>query len=171
MGYLNPVLQYGMDRFCADCERTGIDGIILPDLPLEVFLEKSGPFTEKGSLKELFESRGLHAVFLVSPQTTAERIRQIDKNSGGFIYMVSSSSTTGKMNQSGNVQEAYFERMRDMGLQNPRMIGFGISDHLKFAHACRYANGAIIGSAFVEMLANSKDLDGDIRKFVREIRC
>ncbi len=170
MGYLNPVLQYGMDRFCEDCEKTGIDGVILPDMPLEVFLEKSGTFTRKGSLKELFDTSGLHAVFLISPETSAERIMKLDAVSGGFIYMVSSSSTTGKISQSGTRQHDYFERIRKMQLRNPAMIGFGISDHERFEFACRHASGAIIGSAFVEMLGSSKDLDGDIKDFVVSIR-
>jgi tryptophan synthase alpha chain len=173
MGYLNPVMHYGMEKFCEKCEITGIDGVILPDLPLEVFLEDPGNFTgsqTKGTLQDLFLKYNLHNVFLISPQTRPDRIREIDRNSNGFLYMVSSSSTTGVKNGFDPFQRAYFERIRDMKLKNPRLIGFGISDHASFSNACNYAKGAIIGSAFVKMLGNAGNLDEAIPKFVEEIR-
>jgi tryptophan synthase alpha chain len=173
MGYLNPVMHYGIEKFVADCEKTGIDGVILPDLPLEVFLEDSGKVLgsqAQGSLRDLFVKHNLHAVFLISPQTRPERIREIDRISNGFLYMVSSSSTTGVKSGFDPVQQAYFERIRDMKLKNPRLIGFGISNHASFASACEYARGAIIGSAFVNMLGTSGNLNEAISKFVQEIR-
>ncbi len=174
MGYLNPVMHFGIEKFCDECEKTGIDGVILPDLPLEVFLEDSGKdFGQpghEGSLKDLFAKHNLHAVFLISPQTHAERIREIDRISNGFLYMVSSSSTTGVKSGFDPVQQAYFERIRDMKLKNPRLIGFGISNHDSFNNACKYAKGAIIGSAFVKMLGTAQNMDEAITKFVEEIR-
>jgi tryptophan synthase alpha chain len=173
MGYLNPVLHYGMDKFCSACEKTGIDGVILPDLPPDVFLANSGKVVDslvQGSLQDLFLKHNLHTVFLISPQTRPERIREIDRISNGFLYMVSSSSTTGVKSGSDPVQQAYFERIRDMKLKNPRLIGFGISNHASFANACEYAKGAIIGSAFVNMLGMAQNLDESVRKFVEGIR-
>ncbi len=161
MGYLNPVLQYGMEKFCDDCAEAGIDGIILPDLPLDVYQEE---------YRQIFEKHGLRNIFLISPQTSAERIRIINEASNGFVYMVSSSSTTGMKTGFSQEQIAYFERIRDMKLSNPSLVGFGISTHESFATVCQYASGTIIGSAFVKMLAESKDLDSDILKFVKEIR-
>jgi len=173
MGYLNPVMHYGIEKFCAECEKTGIDGVILPDLPLEVFLEDSGKVLgsqAKGSLQDLFAKHNLHNVFLISPQTHIKRIHEIDRISNGFLYMVSSSSTTGVKSGFDPVQQDYFERMRGMKLKNPRLIGFGISDHSSFARACEYAQGAIIGSAFVNLLGTAPNLDEAIMKFVKEIR-
>ena len=161
MGYINPVLQYGMEKFCGDCAEAGIDGIILPDLPLDVYQEE---------YRQVFEENGLHNIFLISPQTSAERIRMIDDASNGFVYMVSSSSTTGMKKGFSPEQVDYFERIREMRLKNPSLVGFGISTHESFATVCQYAGGAIIGSAFVKMLADSKDLDNDIMKFVKEIK-
>lgn len=173
MGYLNPVMRYGIEKFCEKCEETGIDGIILPDLPLEVFLGGSGNVlgnTDEGSLKDLFTKHNLHAVFLISPQTRSERIREIDRISSGFLYMVSSSSTTGIKSGFDPVQQAYFERISNMKLKNPRLIGFGISNHESFSNACEYAQGAIIGSAFVNMLGTAQNLDSAISKFVKDIK-
>jgi tryptophan synthase alpha chain len=190
MGYLNPVMQYGLERFCEDCATTGIDGLILPDLPLEVFtgdvrLLSNSPeghrsdgraeggalnSDQPGSIQELFSRHDLHNIFLISPQTGMERIRMIDRISGGFIYMVSASSTTGVRGQFTGEQKAYFRRIREMGLANPRLIGFGISDRDSFMAACEYADGAIIGSAFVRMLSERKDLEQGIKRFVEGIR-
>lgn len=193
MGYLNPVMQYGIERFCEDCTKAGIDGLILPDMPLEVFAgnaqmiacapggqvqgnrmekrkESHKPDQPVTSIQQLFSKHDLHNIFLISPQTSPERIRKIDRMSGGFIYMVSASSTTGVKGQFTDEQKAYFRRIREMNLSNPQMIGFGISDHTHFAAACEHAQGAIIGSAFVKMIATSKDLRADIQKFINEIR-
>jgi len=173
MGYLNPVMQYGLEKFCEECAKSGIDGVILPDLPLEVYMEDSAKLTGRtagGSLQDLFLMHNLHAVFLISPQTRVERIREIDRISNGFLYMVSSSSTTGIRHGFDTEQQAYFERIRDMKLKNPRLIGFGISNHESFSNACNYAQGAIIGSAFVNMLGTAQNLEGAITKFVVGIK-
>jgi tryptophan synthase alpha chain len=173
MGYLNPVIHYGIEKFCDECEKTGIDGVILPDLPLEIFIEDPGNVLgsrAQGSIKDLFVKHNLHCIFLISPQTRKERIHEIDSIGNGFLYMVSSSSTTGVKNGFDPKQQAYFERIREMKLRNPRLIGFGISDHASFSRACEYAQGAIIGSAFVNMLRTAQPLDAAITKFVEGIR-
>ena len=161
MGYLNPVMQYGIEKFCRDCSKTGIDGIILPDLPVEVYREEC---------QSVFEAYDLHNVFLISPQTSDARIRIIDGQSRGFIYMVSSSSTTGIKGGISSGQTDYFERIRQMRLKNPRLIGFGISNHESFARACSYAQGAIIGSAFVKMLGDKGYSETTVREFVEAIK-
>jgi tryptophan synthase alpha chain len=161
MGYFNPVLQFGVENFCLHCAETGIDGVILPDLPLEVYQDE---------YKSLFDGYNLNNIFLISPQTSDKRILGIDKISYGFIYMVSSSSTTGEKDSFLSEQITYFERIRDMKLVNPQLIGFGISDHNTFTSACNYAQGAIIGSAFVKMLGTERDTSEGIRRFVKEIR-
>lgn len=180
MGYLNPVLQYGIERFCQDCETTGIDGIILPDLPLEVYLGESGSLfndhkkhssaSSAGRLHNLFARHGLHNTCLISPQTSEERIRKIDRSSEGFVYMVSSSSTTGVKGSFTEEQIAYFSRIRNMELKNPALIGFGISNHENFETACQFAQGAIIGSAFVKRMGERGADEEEIRKFVKEIK-
>jgi tryptophan synthase alpha chain len=161
MGYLNPVLQFGINNFCRKCAETGIDGIILPDLPLEIFEEE---------YKDLFEKHYLHKVFLISPQTSELRIRRIDAISNGFIYMVSASSTTGVKGSFSEEQTGYFRRLKAMKLKNPRMIGFGISSHQGFSTACQYAHGAIIGSAFIKMLGEKGYDKENIRDFINGIR-
>jgi len=161
MGYLNPVLQYGMERFCFDCRKTGIDGIILPDLPMDVY---------KKEYAHLFDEFGLTNIFLITPQTKEERILQIDKESKGFIYMVSSSSTTGVKGDFSSKQTKYFERVARMKLQNPIMAGFGISNNNTFETVSRYVQGAIIGSAFVNFLQDVNNIENDIKEFVLKIR-
>ena len=161
MGYINPVYQYGIERFCEKCAEIGIDGTILPDLPLDEF---------ETSYKTFFEKNNLHNVLLITPQTSETRIRQIDEASKGFIYMVSSSSTTGAGKKVEDFHKDYFEKIQKMQLKNPRLIGFGISDKSTFNNACSYASGAIIGSAFVNAVANSNDLKQDIADFVKSIR-
>ena len=141
MGYFNPVLQFGVENFCEKCNETGIDGTILPDLPPDEF---------EMHYKEIFTKNNLHNILLITPQTSEKRIRQIDDASGGFIYMVSSSSTTGAGKKVEDFHPDYFGRVQQMNLKNPRLIGFGISDNATFTNACKYANGAIIGSAFVK---------------------
>ena len=160
MGYLNPVLQYGMTKFCEKCRDTGIDGIILPDLPLDVFEEE---------YQVVFEKNGLHNIFLITPQTDEKRIRMIDEISHGFIYMVSSSSTTGTREGFGEDQLEYFRRIGGMQLKNPRLVGFGISNAVTFNQACEYANGAIIGSAFIKALGNGDELHSAISDFTGKI--
>ncbi|TBN05586.1 tryptophan synthase subunit alpha [Hyunsoonleella flava] len=141
MGYFNPMFQYGVEAFCKKCQELGIDGLIIPDLPVDVYHEK---------YQAIFEKYGLINVFLITPQTSDERIRYIDSISNGFIYMVSSASTTGAKSGFGEEQTAYFERIGNMNLNNPQVIGFGISNNETFTQATKYAKGAIIGSAFVK---------------------
>ena len=143
MGYFNPMLQYGVEAFCAQCAKIGIDGIIMPDLPLAEY---------EAAYKPIFEKYGLINVFLITPQTSDNRIRQIDVASDGFIYMVSSASTTGAQSGFGDETRAYFKRIADMQLHNPQIVGFGISNFETFKTATTYAKGAIIGSAFVKHL-------------------
>ncbi len=160
MGYLNPVLQYGMENFCKDASALGISGVIIPDLPLQEYLDE---------YKSIFEKHNLKNIFLITPQTSEARIRLIDEHSSGFIYMVSSASTTGAKSGIGADQELYFKRIQSMALKNPTVIGFGISDNKTFSKACESANGAIIGSAFIKAIDGSKDLKKDIKDFVKGI--
>ena len=145
MGYFNPILQYGVEAFCKKCADIGIDGLIIPDLPVDVYNEH---------YKTIFEKHGLINVFLITPQTSETRIRFIDSVSKGFIYMVSSASVTGSSSGFGDEQTDYFKRVADMKLNNPQIIGFGISNHETFKQATTYAKGAIIGSAFIKHLTN-----------------
>ena len=161
MGYLNPVLQYGVEAFCAKCREIGIDGLILPDLPLSVF---------EDDYKTIFEANNLHNIFLITPQTSDERIHQIDNLSSGFIYMVSSNATTGAKTSVSEFQREYFERINKLKLQNPKLIGFGISNAETFNNACQYASGAIIGSAFVKALEGSKTLEQKVIGFIQSIK-
>ena len=159
MGYFNPVLQYGVEAFCRRCAEVGIDGLILPDLPLEIYEKEYRP---------LFEKYGLSMVFLITPQTSEARIRQIDAASDSFIYMVSSASTTGVQDGFGQTQQAYFERIDSLGLKHPQLVGFGIGDAASFEAATRRAKGAIIGSAFIRLLGG-QGVSG-IRDFVKTIK-
>lgn len=159
MGYFNPILQYGVKDFCKKCQETGIDGLIVPDLPVDVYNER---------YKTIFEQYGLANIFLITPQTPEKRIRFIDSVSNGFIYMVSTASTTGVKHGFGDTQMKYFKRIDKMGLNNPQIIGFGISDKNSFEQATKYAKGAIIGSAFIKHLEREglKNIDD----FVKNIR-
>lgn len=157
MGYMNPVLQFGFERFCQQAAANAIDGIILPDLPLYEFETEYGAHMRK---------YGLSFVFLITPETSEERIRKIDELSSGFIYAVSSSSTTGK-NIDMTHQEAYFQRLQAMKLRNPVLVGFGIKDRPTFQSACRYANGAIIGSAYIKALQQA-ETDRTIAEVTKE---
>ena len=161
MGYINPVLQYGMEAFCKKCAKIGIDGVIFPDLPIEVYQKE---------YQSLFEQYDLHNTFLITPQTSEDRIRKIDQLTSGFIYMVSSASVTGAKASFSDQQQEYFERIKKMKLNNPKLIGFGISNHSTFTSACQNANGAIIGSAFIKMLASSNHLESDIHQFIKSIK-
>ena len=160
MGYLNPVLQYGIENFCKKCNEIGIDGIILPDLPLAEYQEQ---------YQKYFDENNLSFIFLITPQTSDDRILHIDAISNGFIYMVSSSSTTGAKGSISDKQTEYFRRIQGLKLKNPTVIGFGISNHETFTRACEYANGAIIGSAFVKMLGIAKDVKAETINFVKGI--
>jgi len=160
MGYLNPIIQFGVEEFCKKCKEVGVDGLILPDLPMSQYLEE---------YKALFEEYGLFISFLISPQTSEKRIREVDENSNGFIYMVSSHAITGAKSAISKEQEEYFERVANMNLTHPRLIGFGISDAATFQLASRYSQGAIIGSAFINAIANSSDLNRDIQTFLEGV--
>lgn len=159
MGYFNPMLQYGIEAFCAKCAAIGIDGLIIPDLPVAVYQK---------DYQTIFEKHGLINVFLITPQTSDERIRTIDEVSNGFIYMVSSASVTGAKSSFGNTQQAYFERIHKLQLKNPQIVGFGISNKETFNAATTFAKGAIIGSAFIKHL--TKEGPKKISDFVKSIR-
>ncbi|MBF4472261.1 tryptophan synthase subunit alpha [Flavobacterium sp. HJJ] len=159
MGYFNPMLQYGVENFCAKCAEIGIDGLIIPDLPVDVYADE---------YKATFDKYGLLNIFLITPQTSEERIHFIDSVSDGFIYMVSSASVTGSQSGFGNTQEAYFKRIGDMNLKNPQIVGFGISNAETFNQATQYAKGAIIGSAFITHLKENGSRK--IEEFVKTIR-
>ncbi|TDS11624.1 tryptophan synthase alpha chain [Maribacter caenipelagi] len=159
MGYFNPMLQYGVEAFCKKCQEIGIDGLILPDLPLDVYQDE---------YEAIFKKYGLINVFLITPQTSNTRIRQIDDASNGFIYMVSSASVTGSKSGFGQEQESYFERIAAMNLKNPQIVGFGIKDEETFQQATKTAKGAIIGSAFIKYLtANGTDKIAEFTKLIR----
>ena len=159
MGYFNPILQYGVEAFCAKCAKIGIDGLIIPDLPVDVYADE---------YKAIFEKYGLINVFLITPQTSVERINFIDSVSNGFIYMVSSASVTGSQSGFGSEQSAYFKRIAEMKLRNPQIIGFGINNAETFNQATQFAKGAIIGSAFIQHLTENGT--GKIGEFVKAIR-
>ena len=161
MGYLNPVMQYGLKKFCKDASVAGVDGVILPDMPTDEYREE---------YKELFESHGLSNAFLISPTTSEDRIRKIDSLTEGFIYAVSASSTTGAKGEFNKEQISYFEKLKNMKLTNPFLIGFGISNHDTFSKACSYGSGAIVGSAFINLIRDSKDLPADIASFVKSLK-
>ena len=158
MGYFNPILQFGVEEFLKKCQDTGIDGLIIPDLPLEIYLSE---------YKESFESHGVAMIFLITPQTSDERIRLIDANSNAFIYMVSSSSVTGSKNRFDENQMRYFERIAAMNLKNPQIIGFGISNKTTFQQATKYQKGAIIGSSFIQYI--SKNGIHSLENFINNI--
>lgn len=156
MGYFNPVFQFGVEQFCQKCAEIGIDGTILPDMPLNEF---------ESEYKSIFTQNNLHNILLITPQTSTERIKQIDAASEGFIYMVSSASTTGAGKKVEDFQLDYFERIQKMNLKTPRLIGFGISDNATFANACKFAKGAIIGSAFIKSFQPEISLEKSISQF------
>ena len=159
MGYFNPILQYGVEKFCKKCNEIGIDGLIIPDLPIDYYLE---------NYKSIFEQNKLYNMFLIAPQTSNERIRKIDLISKGFIYMVSSSSITGSKNSFSSEQINYFERIEKMNLNTPRIIGFGVGNKETFNATVNYSKGAIIGSAFIKNL-DEKGIDS-IDSFIKSIR-
>ena len=158
MGYFNPILQYGVEAFCEKCAEIGIDGLIIPDLPVDVYNDLYKP---------IFKKYGLINVFLITPQTSVKRINFIDSISNGFIYMVSSASVTGSQSGFGAEQTNYFKRVAEMNLNNPQIIGFGISNNETFTKATNYAKGAIIGSAFIKYITEN-GID-EIPNFVKTI--
>ncbi len=161
MGYLNPIMQYGFERFCQDCVTTGIDGVIIPDLPFADYLANYKPVADR---------YGLCVIMLVSPETSDERIRQIDRYTQGFIYVVSSASTTGAQSAFDEERQAYFRRIQSMQLQNPHLIGFGISNKATFQTATTYAPGAIIGSRFIQLLQGEPTVEQAVEKLCQEVR-
>jgi tryptophan synthase alpha chain len=163
MGYLNPVLRMGVEKFLIRCHETGIDGVILPDLP---------PDTYEALYLELFRSHGIHHALLITPHTDEQRIRRIAGLSGGFLYLVADAATTGVRNTLEDHQVEYFRRIRDMGLGLPGLVGFGISNRETFLAACRYARGAIIGSAFVRAMGEEGPLplEQKVEQFIGKIR-
>lgn len=160
MGYLNPVMQYGIDRFCEKCAAVGVDGLIIPDLPMFIY---------QNEFKEIFEKHHISNTFLVTPQTSEKRIREIDDNSNGFIYAVSSASTTGTKADFSAAAD-YLGRLRDMELRTPILTGFNIKNHQNFKDACNYVDGAIIGSEFIRQITDTDDLEGRILEFIKKIK-
>jgi tryptophan synthase alpha chain len=161
MGYINPFFRYGMEDFIKKCRETGIDGTIIPDLPVEEYL---------GSYASLYEKNNIFNIFLISPQTPLERIKYLDTISKGFLYMVSTSSTTGIKKGFDNSQTAYFRKIRDLNLKTPGLIGFGISDKSTFEKASACSAGAIIGSAFINALNEEGSLDEKTKRFISFVK-
>lgn len=158
MGYLNPITQFGFDNYCAEAKKCGIDGLIIPDLPFAEYRETYQPIAVK---------YGLSIIMLITPETSEERIRLIDDQTSGFIYMVSAASVTGARTHFGEESLSYFRRVNAMQLKNPRLIGFGISNKETFDVACKEAAGAIIGSQFVSLLGREKTIDEAVSKLMR----
>jgi tryptophan synthase alpha chain len=159
MGYLNPLLQYGFDRFCARAAEAGIDGIIIPDIPMYEF---------EMEYNAIIKKYGLDFIFLVTPETSEERIKKLDQLSTGFLYAVSSSSITGSDKDFSPV-ETYLQKLYEMKLKNPVLVGFGIKDKSTFDAACKYANGAIIGSAYIKALEANENVNVATKEFLNEI--
>lgn len=160
MGYMNPALQYGFENFCSKAAEVGVDGLILPDLPMYEYENEYG---------EIIKKYGLNLIFLVTPETKEERIRRIDELSTGFLYAVSSSSTTGS-NKNISDQQSYFKKLYDMNLKNPVIVGFGIKDKQTFKAACEFTNGAIIGTAYIKALHDAEDINKATKEFLTPIK-
>lgn len=160
MGYLNPVLQFGFERFCTEAASVGVDGLIIPDLPEYEFESEYGALIKK---------YGLDFIFLITPETSEERIRKLDRFSSGFLYAVTSSSTTGNNKKAGGVEE-YLRKLKSTNLKNPVLAGFGIGDKTSFDTVCRVTDGAIIGSAYIKVLENSTDVNASTKSFLSSIR-
>ena len=160
MGYMNPVLQYGFEKFCAEAAAIGIDGLILPDLPEYEYENEFGPVIKK---------HGLDFIFLVTPETSDERIKKLDSLSSGFIYAVSSSSTTGSDKNMVEVR-SYLQRLKGLKPLNPVLVGFGIKDKASFETACELANGAIIGTAYIKQLSKKGEIKELTKSFLKTIK-
>lgn len=160
MGYLNPVMQFGFENFCRECKRVGIDGLIIPDLPMKEYLEQYKP---------ICDAYELEFVLLVTPETSDERIRMMDANTNGFIYLVSSASTTGAQSSFNSDKTAYFKRISGMKLKNPCLIGFGISNKETLDSAFEHANGAIIGSKFIQLLQSESTVSTAVSGLLKAI--
>ena len=161
MGYLNPIMQFGFENFCRKCVECGIDGVIIPDLPFRDYQEHYRIIAERYNIK---------VIMLITPETSEERVREIDTHTDGFIYMVSSAATTGAQQNFNEQKQAYFKKIKDMHLNNPLMIGFGISNKATFQAACEHASGAIIGSKFVTLLEEEKDPEKAILKLKEAVK-
>ncbi|WP_321480534.1 tryptophan synthase subunit alpha [uncultured Bacteroides sp.] len=161
MGYLNPIMQYGFESFCRKCVECGIDGMIIPDLPFKDYQERYRLIAERYSLR---------IIMLITPETSNERVREIDEHTDGFIYMVSSASTTGAQQDFDSQKRAYFKKIEEMKLRNPRMVGFGISNKATFKAACEFSTGAIIGSRFVALLDEEKDPEKAIQRLIQGLK-
>ncbi len=159
MGYMNPVLQYGFEKFCKEAARVGVDGLILPDLPMYEFDAEYGDIIKKNNLD---------FVFLVTPETSEERIKELDKRSTGFLYAVSSSSTTGTDKNFVSVS-TYLQKLENLHLSNPILVGFGIKDKQSFDDACAHSNGAIIGTAYIKALENTDDVTASTKDFLQKV--
>ena len=158
MGYLNPIYQFGFEHFCQECKACGIDGVIIPDLPFRDY---------ETSYKAIAAKYDIRVIMLITPETSDERVREIDQHTDGFIYMVSSASTTGAQRDFNAQKQAYFKRINDLQLRNPRMVGFGISNKQTFDAACANASGGIIGSRFVTLL---NEYEGDAAKAIQQLK-
>lgn len=161
MGYLNPIMQFGFDNFCRQCQTCGIDGVIIPDLPFKDYQQH---------YRSIAESYNVKVIMLITPETSEARIREIDAHTDGFIYLVSSASTTGAQQDFDEQKRAYFKKIENMHLKNPRMVGFGISNQATFRAACEFASGAIIGSRFVSLLDEEKDPEQAIKRLLEDIK-
>lgn len=161
MGYLNPIMRYGFENFCRSCQICGIDGMIIPDLPFKDYIE---------TYKEIADRYNLKIIMLITPETSEERIRFIDEHTDGFIYMVSSAAITGTQNDFNEQKQAYFRRIEEMNLRNPRMIGFGISNKQTYDAACAHATGAIVGSKFVTLLKEERKAENAIIRLLDALR-
>jgi len=159
MGYLNPIMQFGFEAFCKECHRVGVDGMIIPDLPMADFLSQ---------YKEIAVQYGLEFIFLITPETSENRIREIDGHTNGFIYMVSSAAVTGTQSSFDNKVE-YFNRINSMNLKNPRLVGFGISNKSTRDMVNRYSSGAIIGSAFIKALQETQDVEKGVKLLLENL--
>ena len=158
MGYLNPIMQYGFERLCQACQAYGIDGLIIPDLPFKDYIEEYRPIAERYDVR---------IIMLITPETSEERIREIDRHTEGFIYMVSSTAITGAQKDFNEQKQAYFRRIEAMHLRNPRMIGFGISNRQTYESASAHAAGCIIGSKFVTLLQEEQ---GDALRAITRLK-
>ncbi len=159
MGYYNSILQFGLQAFCQKCSESGVSGLIIPDLPLDIYLQE---------FKPLIEEFGLHNILLITPQTAEERIREIDRNSKAFIYAVSSASTTGS--KSGIADSSPFlKKIQEMKLKNPVLTGFNINNRKSYLQACKFTRGAIIGSAFIKAISNEGKLEENINAYIKSI--
>lgn len=161
MGYLNPIMQYGFENFCRKCVECGIDGMIIPDLPFKDYMEK---------YQIVAERYGVKVIMLITPETSEERIRLIDEHTDGFIYMVSSASTTGAQDEFNAEKKSYFKRIEAMNLNNPCIVGFGISNKATFKAACEHSAGAIVGSKFVSLLSEEESISGAVDKLIAQLR-